>query len=64
MRTSDRSNVFSHQYLSMKQNPKIKRNAMHAYITYMIYADSSHNGNQVSKGRRIWLVGWHYLFGL
>lgn len=48
MRSSDRSNVFSHQYLSMKQNPKIKRNAMHAYITYMIYADSSHNGNQVS----------------
>ncbi|KAI8577988.1 hypothetical protein K450DRAFT_249387 [Umbelopsis ramanniana AG] len=48
MRTSDRSNVFSHQYLSMKQNPKIKRNAMHAYITYMIYADSSHNGNQTA----------------
>ncbi|KAI8086321.1 uncharacterized protein BX664DRAFT_359861 [Halteromyces radiatus] len=30
---------FSYQYLSMKQNPKIKRNAMHAYITYMIYTD-------------------------
>jgi hypothetical protein len=33
----------------MKQNPKIKRNAMHAYITYMIYADLSHNGGQVSE---------------
>ncbi|KAG1169465.1 hypothetical protein G6F70_008383 [Rhizopus microsporus] len=31
--------TFSWQYLSMKQNPRIKRNAMHAYITYMIYTD-------------------------
>ncbi|KAF7721998.1 hypothetical protein EC973_003781 [Apophysomyces ossiformis] len=30
---------FSLQYMSMRQNPKIKRNAMHAYITYMIYSD-------------------------
>ncbi|GAB5593052.1 hypothetical protein Unana1_07952 [Umbelopsis nana] len=48
MRSSDRSNIFSHQYLSMKQNPKIKRNAMHAYITYMIYADLSHKSHQPS----------------
>ncbi|KAG2219072.1 hypothetical protein INT45_000355 [Circinella minor] len=25
-----------------KQNPRIKRNAMHAYITYMIYTDMTH----------------------
>ncbi|RCI03089.1 hypothetical protein CU098_005776 [Rhizopus stolonifer] len=25
-----------------KQNPRIKRNAMHAYITYMIYTDMAH----------------------
>ncbi|KAI7901439.1 uncharacterized protein BX663DRAFT_514409 [Cokeromyces recurvatus] len=31
--------TFSWQFLSMKQNPRIKRNAMHAYITYMIYTD-------------------------
>ncbi|CAO3597489.1 unnamed protein product [Absidia cylindrospora] len=37
-RQSEKSK-FSYQYLSMKQNPKIKRNAMHAYITYMIYTD-------------------------
>ncbi|KAI8144806.1 hypothetical protein BJV82DRAFT_59746 [Fennellomyces sp. T-0311] len=35
-------NAFSWQYLSMKQNPRIKRNAMHAYITYMIYTDMTH----------------------
>lgn len=35
----------------MKQNPKIKRNAMHAYITYMIYADLSHKSHQVSLGK-------------
>ncbi|ORX47496.1 hypothetical protein DM01DRAFT_1410244 [Hesseltinella vesiculosa] len=34
---------FSYQYHSMKQNPKIKRNAMHAYITYMIYTDLAAN---------------------
>lgn len=34
--------AFSWQYLSMKQNPRIKRNAMHAYITYMIYTDMAH----------------------
>ncbi|KAI9273605.1 hypothetical protein BY458DRAFT_508327 [Sporodiniella umbellata] len=33
---------FSRQYLSMKQNPKIKQNALHAYITYMIYNDLAH----------------------
>ncbi|CAM0139420.1 hypothetical protein VKS41_004773 [Umbelopsis sp. WA50703] len=48
-RSNDRSNGFSHQYLSMKQNPKIKRNAMHAYITYMIYADLSHNQTSGTK---------------
>ncbi|ORY94072.1 hypothetical protein BCR43DRAFT_526478 [Syncephalastrum racemosum] len=26
-------------YTSMKRNPRIKRNAMHAYITYLIYTD-------------------------
>ncbi|KAI9321683.1 hypothetical protein BX666DRAFT_1013434 [Dichotomocladium elegans] len=33
------TNIFSYQYMTMTQNPRIKRNAMHAYITYMIYAD-------------------------
>ncbi|KAG1057950.1 hypothetical protein G6F43_000232 [Rhizopus delemar] len=33
---------FSRQYHSMKQNPKIKQNALHAYITYMIYNDLAH----------------------
>ncbi|KAI7892305.1 uncharacterized protein EV154DRAFT_505510 [Mucor mucedo] len=36
---SEGTHAFSWQYLSMKQNPRIKRNAMHAYITYMIYTD-------------------------
>ena len=30
-----------------KQNPHIKRNAMHAYITYMIYTDMAHEQQQV-----------------
>jgi hypothetical protein len=29
-----------------KQNPRIKRNAMHAYITYMIYTDIARNEQQ------------------
>ncbi|RUS14579.1 hypothetical protein BC937DRAFT_93616 [Endogone sp. FLAS-F59071] len=29
------------KYTSMKQDPKLKRNAMHAYITYMIYTDQT-----------------------
>ncbi|CAO3599017.1 unnamed protein product [Absidia cylindrospora] len=37
------------QYLSMKQNPKIKRNAMHAYITYMIYTDLANDTTGVYK---------------
>ncbi|KAI9018087.1 hypothetical protein CLU79DRAFT_301268 [Phycomyces nitens] len=31
-----------------KENPSIKRNAMHAYITYMIYTDMTHE--QMSLG--------------
>ncbi|KAG1112820.1 hypothetical protein G6F42_014631 [Rhizopus arrhizus] len=30
-----------------KQNPRIKRNAMHAYITYMIYTDMAHEQQRV-----------------
>ncbi|CEG64983.1 hypothetical protein RMATCC62417_01864 [Rhizopus microsporus] len=49
--------TFSWQYLSMKQNPRIKRNAMHAYITYMIYTDmaneqrtkQNHNSNSTNS---------------
>lgn len=33
--------------LLQKENPRIKRNAMHAYITYMIYTNMSHE-NSVS----------------
>ncbi|ORE01561.1 hypothetical protein BCV72DRAFT_70707 [Rhizopus microsporus var. microsporus] len=40
--------TFSWQYLSMKQNPRIKRNAMHAYITYMIYTDMANEQRTVS----------------
>ncbi|KAI8382963.1 hypothetical protein BD560DRAFT_385645 [Blakeslea trispora] len=40
------AHAFSWQYLSMKQNPHIKRNAMHAYITYMIYTDMAHEQQQ------------------
>ncbi|KAI8327976.1 hypothetical protein EDC96DRAFT_569574 [Choanephora cucurbitarum] len=32
-----------------KQNPHIKRNAMHAYITYMIYTDMAHERRPDSK---------------
>ncbi|KAI8997178.1 hypothetical protein BDB01DRAFT_770135 [Pilobolus umbonatus] len=39
---SETTHAFSWQYLSMKQNPRIKRNAMHAYIAYMIYTDIAH----------------------
>lgn len=35
-------NTFAHQYHTMKQNPKVKQNALHAYITYMIYNDMAH----------------------
>ncbi|KAI9358956.1 hypothetical protein BD770DRAFT_471879 [Pilaira anomala] len=30
---------FSRQYMHMKQNPKIRRNALQAYISYMTYTD-------------------------
>ncbi|KAF1804669.1 hypothetical protein FB192DRAFT_1358860 [Mucor lusitanicus] len=44
------NNSFSKQYHSMKQNPKIKQNALHTYITYMIYNDLAHGGaNQNGK---------------
>ncbi|KAI7882863.1 hypothetical protein K492DRAFT_175925 [Lichtheimia hyalospora FSU 10163] len=43
------TNVFSYQYISMKQNPRIKRNAMHAYITYMIYTDMTHQDRMRTK---------------
>ncbi|KAF7721401.1 hypothetical protein EC973_004731 [Apophysomyces ossiformis] len=46
---SETTNTFSWQYLSMKQNPKIKRNAMHAYITYMIYTDMAHERSRTNK---------------
>ncbi|KAG0738087.1 hypothetical protein G6F57_012397 [Rhizopus arrhizus] len=39
LKEDESQHTFSWQYLSMKQNPRIKRNAMHAYITYMIYTD-------------------------
>ncbi|KAI8977216.1 hypothetical protein BDF20DRAFT_551950 [Mycotypha africana] len=42
---STHSTSFSYQYLSM-QNPRIKRNAMHAYITYMIYTDMTRSQQQ------------------
>ncbi|KAI8388698.1 uncharacterized protein BYT42DRAFT_543949 [Radiomyces spectabilis] len=45
--SSSEANTFSWQYLSMKQNPKIKRNAMHAYITYMIYTDMAQERSRV-----------------
>ncbi|KAL7314475.1 hypothetical protein PS15m_006040 [Mucor circinelloides] len=44
---SEGTHAFSWQYLSMKQNPRIKRNAMHAYITYMIYTDMAHEQQRV-----------------
>ncbi|KAI7849522.1 hypothetical protein BDC45DRAFT_520561 [Circinella umbellata] len=46
---SEGSNVFSYQYMSMKQNPRIKRNAMHAYITYMIYTDMAQRDRMKSN---------------
>ncbi|KAI8058894.1 hypothetical protein BDF21DRAFT_430198 [Thamnidium elegans] len=30
---------FSRQYINMKRNPKIRRNALQAYISYMTYTD-------------------------
>ncbi|KAI9475975.1 MAG: hypothetical protein EXX96DRAFT_283988 [Benjaminiella poitrasii] len=42
----DSQHSFSWQFLSMKQNPRIKRNAMHAYITYMIYTDMAQEQQQ------------------
>ncbi|CAO3695241.1 unnamed protein product [Rhizopus stolonifer] len=46
---NDSKHAFSWQYLSMKQNPRIKRNAMHAYITYMIYTDKANEQNTNEK---------------
>ncbi|KAG0177426.1 hypothetical protein DFQ29_004841 [Apophysomyces sp. BC1021] len=46
---SETTNAFSWQYLSMKQNPRIKRNAMHAYITYMIYTDMAHERSRTKS---------------
>ncbi|SAM05261.1 hypothetical protein [Absidia glauca] len=44
-----RDPTYALQYLSMKQNPKIKRNAMHAYITYMIYTDLANDSTGIYK---------------
>ncbi|KAI8884875.1 hypothetical protein K501DRAFT_216652 [Backusella circina FSU 941] len=46
-----KSNTFSRQYHSMKQNPKVKQNALHAYITYMIYNDLAHGRKQSFDSR-------------
>ncbi|KAI9273238.1 hypothetical protein EDC94DRAFT_594294 [Helicostylum pulchrum] len=46
---SEGTHAFSWQYLSMKQNPRIKRNAMHAYITYMIYTDMAQEQHQQQR---------------
>ncbi|GAA5813715.1 hypothetical protein MFLAVUS_007202 [Mucor flavus] len=40
------NNSFSMQYHSMKQNPKVKQNALHTYITYMIYNDMTHGNTR------------------
>ncbi|KAI7863791.1 hypothetical protein BDF14DRAFT_1733361 [Spinellus fusiger] len=48
------TNSFSWQYLSMKQNPKIKRNAMHAYITYMIYTDMVDEHSVTPTNESMW----------
>ncbi|GAN07095.1 hypothetical protein MAM1_0148c06586 [Mucor ambiguus] len=45
------NNSFSRQYHSMKQNPKIKQNALHTYITYMIYNDLAHGGGTHQNGK-------------
>ncbi|KAG1083113.1 hypothetical protein G6F42_022331 [Rhizopus arrhizus] len=34
-----------------KQNPKIKQNALHTYITYMIYNDLAHGGGTNQTGK-------------
>ncbi|KAL9554339.1 hypothetical protein MBANPS3_002859 [Mucor bainieri] len=34
-----------------KQNPKIKQNALHTYITYMIYNDLAHGGGTNQNGK-------------
>ncbi|CAG8571926.1 8720_t:CDS:10 [Paraglomus occultum] len=39
------TNIFPKKYHEMKSDPKLKRNATHAYITYMIYT------NQMSQER-------------
>ncbi|KAL7315092.1 hypothetical protein PS15m_006587 [Mucor circinelloides] len=45
------NNSFSRQYHSMKQNPKIKQNALHTYITYMIYNDLAYGGGTNQTGK-------------
>ncbi|KAK9710216.1 hypothetical protein K7432_008587 [Basidiobolus ranarum] len=42
-------NTFSKKYQSM-QDPKVKRNATHAYIAYMIYTDRLQNKGSEVKG--------------
>ncbi|KAL0076346.1 hypothetical protein J3Q64DRAFT_1771226 [Phycomyces blakesleeanus] len=42
-----------------KENPSIKRNAMHAYITYMIYTDMTHE--QVRTHTRFFFFYHHLL---
>ncbi|KAI9266370.1 hypothetical protein EDC94DRAFT_36113 [Helicostylum pulchrum] len=44
--TESNNNSFSMQYHSMKQNPKVKQNALHTYITYMIYNDMTHGNTR------------------
>ncbi|CAO3691483.1 unnamed protein product [Rhizopus stolonifer] len=52
---------FSRQYHSMKQNPKIKQNALHAYITYMIYNDLAHGSppRNIEMDNRKHSVPWY-----
>ncbi|KAG2232845.1 hypothetical protein INT48_006297 [Thamnidium elegans] len=47
--TDSSNNSFSMQYHSMKQNPKVKQNALHTYITYMIYNDMIHGSSAATS---------------
>ncbi|KAL1931203.1 hypothetical protein VTP01DRAFT_10340 [Rhizomucor pusillus] len=49
-RTTDTITMPRH-YVSMKHDPRIKRNAMHAYITYMIFNDMTRAADRPPRPR-------------
>ncbi|OAD72194.1 hypothetical protein PHYBLDRAFT_170090 [Phycomyces blakesleeanus NRRL 1555(-)] len=47
------SNGYSQQFVNMRQNPRARRNALHAYISYMTYTDLSRRRPKAHKQQAV-----------